>query len=102
MGKTLHSMKLRILLGCLVIFVIADEPLELSSSLDDEEVGADSVKEETVVADDHRAAGEIHYGVFQNTHRIDVQIVGRFVQKDEVSARAKEFCEMHAVSFATR
>ena len=50
-------------------------------SFEDKQMRADSVQEETVVADDHRTARERAKCVFQNTHRVDVQIVRRFVQQ---------------------
>ena len=61
-------------------FVVAFEPCDFSMSFEDKQMRADTVQEETVVADNHRAAGERAKRVFQNTHRVDVQIVGRFVQ----------------------
>ena len=66
--------------------VVAFKPCDFSMSFEDKQMRADTVQEETVVADDHRAAGERAKRIFQNTHRVDVQIVGRFVQQQQVAA----------------
>ena len=60
--------------------VVAFEPRDFSMSFENKQMRADAVQEETVVADDHCATGERAKRVFQNTHRVDVQVVRRFVQ----------------------
>ncbi len=66
--------------------IVALEPCDFSMAFEDKQMRADTVQEETVVADDHRASGERAKRVFQNTHRVDVQVVGRFVQQQQVAA----------------
>ena len=61
--------------------IVSFKPCDFSMSFEQKQMCADAVQEETVVADDHRATGERAKGVFQHTHRIDVQVVGRFVQQ---------------------
>ena len=51
-----------------------------------EDMGADAVKEEAVVADHHGAACEIRQRVFERAQGFHVQIVGRFVQQKNISA----------------
>ena len=55
-------------------------------ALKGEDMGADAVKEEAVVADHHRAACEIRQRIFERAQGFYVQIVGRFVQQKNISA----------------
>ncbi len=59
-----------------------------------------AVEEPAVVADDHGAAGEIEQRVLERAQRVDVQVVGRLVEQQQVAARAQQFGEMQAVAFA--
>ena len=65
-------------------------------------MGADAVEEVSVVGDDHRAAREVHDGVFEDAHGVDVQVVGRLVQQNEIPAAPQEFRQMDAVALAAR
>jgi hypothetical protein len=49
-------------------------------------VGGDAIEEPPIVADDHGAAriGEQHF--FERAQRIDVEIVGRLVEQQQVAA----------------
>jgi hypothetical protein len=47
-------------------------------------VGGDAVEEPAVVADDHGAAGEVLQRLFQGAHGVDVQVVGRLVEQQDV------------------
>ena len=66
--------------------IVAFEPCDFSMSFEDKQMRADAVQEETIVADDHRATRERAKGIFQNTHRVDVQVVRRFVQQQQIAA----------------
>ena len=67
-------------------FIVTFEPCDFSMSFENKQMRADAVQEETVVADDHRATRERTKRVFQYTHRVDVQVVRRFVQQQEIAA----------------
>ena len=54
------------------------------------------------MADDHRAAREIVQRRLQRLQRLDVQVVGRFVQQQHVAARFQQLGHVHAVAFAAR
>ncbi len=41
-----------------------------------------AVEEPAVVGDDHGAAGEVLEALFQGAERVDVQVVGRFVEQE--------------------
>ena len=67
------------LLVFLVILEVPLEPLDMGLAFKGEDVRADAVEEEAVVADDHGAAGEVDQRVFQGAQGFDVEVVGGFV-----------------------
>ena len=73
------------LLVRLVVLVIALEPDDLAVALEGQDMGGDAVQEPAIVADDDRAAGEILQPLFQRPQRIDVEIVGRFVEQQQIA-----------------
>jgi hypothetical protein len=50
------------------------------------------------VADDHGAAGEIFERGFERLQRFDVEVVGRFVEQQDVAA-LQQLGEVDAVAF---
>ena len=71
-------------------------------TLERQNMRADAVEEEAVVADDDGAAGEVDQGVFEGAEGFDVEVVGRFVQQKDGAAGFQKFGEVDAVSFAAR
>ena len=69
-----------------IIFEVAFEPFHMRLSFEGENVGTDTVEEETVVRDDYRAPGKIDQRIFERAERFDVEVVGRFVKKQNVAA----------------
>ena len=59
-----------------------------------EDVGADAVEEEAVVADDHGAAGEVDKGVLQGAEGFDVEVVGGLVEQKDIAAFFQQACAM--------
>ena len=74
----------------------------MAVALEGEHVGGDAVEEPAVVADDDGATGKILQRLFQRAQRIDVEIVGRFVEQQQIGAGAQHLGEMHAVALAAR
>ena len=68
----------------LVVAEVALEPAHLAVALEGEDVGGDPVEEPPVVADDDRAAGERLERVLQGAQRVDVEVVGRLVEQQDV------------------
>src|SRR6516162_10202949 len=64
----------------LVVLEVAFEPFDVAVAFEGQNVGGDAVEEPAVVADDHGAAGEILERLLQRTKRVDIEIVGRFVE----------------------
>jgi hypothetical protein len=83
-----------------IVLVIALEPFDMAVAFEGEHVGRDAVEEPAIVADDHGAAGEILERRFQRAQRFDVEIVGRFVEQQQVGARFEHLGQMHAVALA--
>lgn len=67
-----------------------------------QDVRADAVEEEAVVGDDDGAACEIDQGVFEGAQGLDVKVVGRFIEEEDVAAGFQEFGHVDAVAFAAR
>ena len=49
---------------------------------------------------DHGAAGKVDQGLLQDPHRVDVEVVGRLVQQDQVAAAAEHLGQVDAVPLA--
>src|SRR6202012_336251 len=81
---------------------IALEPLDVAIAFEGENMRGDAVEEPAIVADDDGAAGEILKSLFQRAQRIDVEIVGRFVEQQHIGAGFEHLGEMHAVALAAR
>ena len=54
------------------------------------------------MADDHRAAGELFERQFQRAQGFDVEIIGRFVEQQQVRTRLQHLGEMDAVALTAR
>ena len=69
-----------------VVLEVALEPLDVAVALERQNVRGDTVEEPAIMADDNGAAGEILQRFFERAQRIDVEIVGRLVEQQEVGA----------------
>jgi hypothetical protein len=75
----------------------------LAVALEGEDVGGDAVEEPAVVADDHGAAGEfLEQRVLERAQGVDVEVVGRLVEQQQVAAALEQLGEVHAVALAAR
>ena len=63
-------------------------------------MGNDAVEEPAVVRDDDRAAAEVEQRLFQRAQGFDVEVVGRFVEQQQVAAALQQLRQVHAVAFA--
>ena len=52
------------------------------------------------MGDDDGAAGEVFDGGFKRLQGFDVEVVGGFVEEEDVAVAAQEFGEVDAVAFA--
>src|SRR6185437_3738006 len=67
-----------------IVLEIALEPFDMAVAFEGQDVGGDAVEEPAVMADDDSAAGKILQRLFQRAQRIDVEVVGRFVEQQHV------------------
>ena len=84
----------------LVLVVGALEPDRLRVALEGQDVGGDAIQEPAIVADHHRAAGEVEQRVLQRAQRVHVQVVGRLVQQQQVAAAAQQLGQVQPVALA--
>src|SRR4051794_8885876 len=84
----------------LVLGEVAFEPADLAVALEGEDVRRDPVEEPAVVADDHRAAGERLEPGLQGPQRVDVEIVRRLVQQQDVPAGLQQLGQVPPIPFA--
>ena len=84
----------------LVVREVAVEPRHLTVALEGEDVRRDAIEEPAIVADDDGAAREFFQRFFHRPQRVDVQVVGRFVQQDHVRAFFQHLRQMHAIALA--
>src|ERR1035437_78377 len=81
-------------------FVVADvalEPAHLAVALEGEDVGRDTVQEPAVVADDHDASRERLQSGLERSQRVHVEVVGGFVEEQDVAARLEQLGEVNPV-----
>src|SRR5437660_103133 len=71
----------------LVDLVITLAPDDRAVALERQHVRGDAVEEPAVVADHDRTPAEIDQGIFQRSKRVHVEVVGRFVEQEQIAAR---------------
>ena len=79
--------------------VVAFAPNDGSIAFEGEYMCGDAIEEPAVVADDDSAATECFESFFEGAEGIDIEVIGGFVEEQEVSAGAEEFGEVDAVAF---
>ena len=65
-----------------------------------EHVCGDSVEEPAIVTDDDGAARKTQQAVFKGSQGVDIKIIGRFVEKEDIASARKDLCEMYSISLA--
>src|SRR5688500_18122520 len=85
-----------------VVLIVPLEPDDAAVALEGEHVRGDAIEEPAVVADDHGAAGVVQQRLFERTERVDVEIVGRLVEQQQVRSTLQQLGQMDAVALAAR
>src|SRR3954463_4934643 len=80
-----------------VALVIALEPHRFRVPLERQDVRRDAVEEPAVVRDHHRAGREIDQCFLQRAKRIDIEIVGRLVEKQQIATRLEQLRQVQPV-----
>src|SRR5207342_2898909 len=89
------------LLVFLVLAVVAREELHVRIAFEGEDVGGDAVEEPAVMGNHHHAAGELEQRVFQRAQRLDVEVVGGFVEQQHVAALQQGLGQVQAAALTT-
>ena len=85
-----------------IIRPIPNVHLRLGIAFEDDEVGADSIEEPAVVGDNEGGACEFGEGFFKGAQGVDIEVVGGFIEEQDVGAFGEGLGEMHAVAFTAR
>mmetsp|Transcript_38442 Transcript_38442/g.114038 ORF Transcript_38442/g.114038 Transcript_38442/m.114038 type:complete len:284 (+) Transcript_38442:546-1397(+) len=86
----------------LVVRVAALKPRDLRVALVRQDVRRDAVEEPPVVAHNEHAAGKVVNRLLEASQRVNVQVVGRLVQQQQVSALLERLGQVQAVALAAR
>src|SRR6516162_2988095 len=86
--RSLRTKSLDLVLLVAVEVALEPEPSArvLVGALPREDVRRDAVEEPAVVRGDHRAARKLEQSVLQRSQRLNVEVVGRFVEHEDVAA----------------
>ena len=88
----LHPMRLgsvsaeALLLVLFVFAIIALEKDRLAIAFESQDMSANTIEEPAIMADHEGAAREVQERFFERPERVDVQVIGRFVEKQDVAA----------------
>ena len=83
-----------------VFAVVAFVPDHFAIAFEGHNVRSDTVEEPAVVAADDGATGKAFQSFFQGPKGVDVEVVRRLVEDDEVGALFQHPGQMHAVALA--
>src|SRR5215469_5174488 len=72
----------------------------MAFAFEGENMSGDAIEKPAIVADDHGAAGKVLQRLLERAQRVDVEIVGRLVEQEDIGAGFEHFGEMHAVALA--
>ena len=86
----------------LISLIIALEPFDMAITLKGQDMRGQTVEEPAIMADDHRAAGEIHQRLFQRPQRIDIKVIGRFIKQQDIVLNFEHLGQMHPVALTAR
>ena len=86
----------------LVFGVVAVKEVDLAVVLEGQDVSRDPVQEPAVVAYDKHCACKVLESVFEGAHGVHVDVVGGFVEKQDISAGFEHAGKMQAAALAAR
>ena len=85
-----------------VVAVVAFVKADFAVALESEDAGGDVIEKPAIVRNDKRAAGEFRQRFFEHAECQQVEIVGRFVEDEQVAATTQQLGKLDAVAFTTR
>ncbi len=84
----------------LVIRVVTLEPHYLALALEGEDVRRHAVEKPAVVCDDDRTAGVVEQRLFKGAQGVDIEVVGRLVEQENVGPGLQHLRNMNAIALA--
>src|SRR5262249_54279128 len=85
-----------------VVLIVAFEPDHLAVAFKCQHVSGNPIEKPSIVTDNDGASREIEQRFLEGTKRVDVEVVGGFVQQKEVAPPLEKLGEVHAVALAAR
>ena len=86
---------------CLIFRVVSLEPDHPALTLKRKHMCGDTVEEPAVVADYYGTSCKILQRLFQCTHSVYVQIIGRFIKQKDIGLFLEHTGQMDTVSFTS-
>ena len=81
-----------------VVGIAAFEEEDIAIAFESQNVSADAIEKPAVVTDDHSATGKAFETFFECAEGVDVNVVGRFVEKENVTLLFQGHGQMQAVA----
>ena len=73
----------------------------MAFALEGQNVRRYPIEKPAIVGNDEYRAGKVEQSFFQGSQRLDIQIVGRFIQKQHIGTAAQQLCQMHAIALSS-
>src|SRR5450759_4885941 len=95
---SVRSLPLLEVLGVVAITTL--EPHRLRIPLERQYVRRDAIQEPAIVRDDNRAPRETNQRLLERTERVDIQIISRLVEQQQIPARFQQLRQMKPISLS--
>ena len=82
--------------------IVSFEDLDGRGSAEDQDPITDTVEEVTVVADNEAGAAEVDESFLEDAQGLEVEVIGRFIEDEEIPAAAQNLSQQHPVALAAR
>src|SRR5579875_3730425 len=86
----------------LISLEIALKPFHVAVAFKGENMSGKAIQKPTIMADNHRTAGKGGQRLFQGAQGIDIEIIGGFVQQNNIGAGFQHLRKVHPIAFAAR
>jgi hypothetical protein len=93
---TSKALSVRLFVTLVVTFV----PHNFTFAFKGKYVGSHTVEKPSIVADDDGATSKIKESFLKGAQSVDVKVVGRFIQKEEVAAILEQLGQVNPVTFS--
>ena len=85
-----------------VFAVVAVKILDMAVALERQNVRCDAVQKPAIVTNYDRAAGKVFERLFESTHCVDIDVVGRLIEQQDVGTSLEHFGEVDAITLTAR